>query len=81
MWGQVIVWGQVVVYVTGGVVGAGGRLEIIGIKSRFMPSSLPVAHTNICIPCMTWCTFTESLFVFVSSHCSEIGPVCGVSLN
>ena len=31
--------------------------------------------------CMTWCIFTEYLFFFISSHCSESGPVCGVSLN
>ena len=35
-------------------------------------------HMYICI---TWCTLTECLFFFISSHCSESGPVCGVSLN
>ena len=48
------------------------------LRVKFIPSSLPMAHTNM-YTCMTWCTFTECLFFFFSSICSESGPVCAVS--
>ena len=94
VWGLLVLWGQLVVHVgtVGSVETASGvgtgvvHVKTVGgvrdLRDRLIPSSLPVPNHGIHVhTCMTWCTFTECLFFFISSRCSESGPVCAVSLN